>query len=76
MDYKTYSQANNGCKMYYNVGKFFAKKNDNNGWINSGLFYQAASTCVKMDIIGFGDNPIVGKWQVTWYVKFRGFKGS
>jgi len=74
MDYKAYSNTRGMVKMYYNVGKYFSKTRGNMGWLNTGSFYPPASTIIRMDQAGFPNNSILGKYQVTWYVKFKSFK--
>lgn len=75
MDYKAYSNTRGMIKMYYNIGKYFGKTRNNNGWLNTGTYYNAASTLIKMEHAGFPADAVLGKYQVTWYVKFKGFTG-
>lgn len=60
-------------KMYINLGKFFSKRNQDQGWIVTGNYYDPACLIVRADHNGgYGINTSVGRLTITWYVKFRG----
>lgn len=55
---------------YVNVAKYNRKRGVN--WLSVTQNGLDAATLYRFFTVGYGDNYVVAKAHVTWYVKFKG----
>lgn len=72
IDYKTYSiNQPMPVKRYYKIGKYYKKAYANNMWLNSGSYYNIASTLVRARVVGYSTGDSIARVDIVWYCAFR-----
>lgn len=66
---------------YINVGKYLSKRGLSYSKIENPLvtyeltdYPSTEGTYVNIEAAGFGDGAALGKLEVCWYIRFKGYK--